>query len=181
MVDGDQEGRRQATIEAAAHDRPPPPVQAPSDLGVGIGAPVFARTTARVSAALLQQLIDWARDGVPNEACGIIAGDRFAGDGGQALRFHALTNRAASPSRYLIDPDEQLRVMTSIDDADEVVWGIFHSHVASPAEPSGTDIELAFYPGSLYLICSLADPLRPVVRAWTIEGGRVEEVTLEVG
>jgi proteasome lid subunit RPN8/RPN11 len=81
----------------------------------------------------------------------------------------------------LIDPEEQLRVWTGIDDADEVIWGIFHSHVASPAEPSPTDIELAFYPGSLYLICSLADPLQPVIRAWTIEGGHVEEVALEVG
>jgi proteasome lid subunit RPN8/RPN11 len=160
---------------------PESPVEAPSDLAVGIGAPVLAHTSVRISPALLQELIDWAREGVPNEACGIVAGDRFASDGGHALRFHALTNKAASPYRYLIDPQEQLRVMTGIDDADEVIWGIFHSHVASPAEPSRTDIELAFYPGSLYLICSLADPLRPVVRAWTIEGERVEEVALEVG
>src|SRR3989304_6189139 len=70
-------------------------------------------------------------------------------DGGSALRFHALANAAASPYRYLIDPGEQLHVMLAIDDADEVVWGIFHSHVRSPAEPSPTDIGLAFYPAAL--------------------------------
>ena len=155
-------------------------MQAPSDLAVEMGAPVLARANVRLPAGLLQELIDWARAGVPNEACGIIAGDRFATEGGKPLRFEPLTNTAASPYRYLIDPQEQLKVITAIDEADEVVWGIFHSHVASPAEPSPTDLELAFYPGSLYLICSLSDPTRPVVRAWTLEDGRADEVTLEI-
>ena len=158
-----------------------PAVAAPSDLGVDIGAPVLARTTARVSAQILQELIDWARAGVPNEACGIVVGDGYAADGGEPLRFEAMSNKARSPYRYLIDPEEQLQVMLALDDADEVVWAIFHSHVASPAEPSPTDVSLAFYPGSLYLICSLADELRPVVRGWTIENGEVNEVVLEVG
>jgi proteasome lid subunit RPN8/RPN11 len=129
---------------------------------------------------LLQALIDAARQGLPNEACGIIAGDVPAGRGGIATRFHALRNAAASPYRYLIDPDEQLRVMLAIDDADETVWGIFHSHVGSPAEPSATDVGLAQYPDSLYLICSLAGEV-PAVRAWSIRDGDVREVTLNVG
>jgi proteasome lid subunit RPN8/RPN11 len=157
-----------------------PAVEAPSDLAVAIGTPVLARANARIPAALLQELIDWARAGMPNEACGIVAGDRFATEGGRPIRFHGLTNRAASPYRYLIDPLEQLEVITGLEEADEVVWGIFHSHVASPAEPSPTDLELAFYPGSLYLICSLSDPTRPVVRAWTLDDGGPAEVTLEI-
>jgi proteasome lid subunit RPN8/RPN11 len=138
------------------------------------------RASSPLPAPLLQELIDWARAGYPNEACGLIAGDRFARDGGAPLRFHGTANAAASPYRYVIDPDEQFRLLTAIDDADEVVWGIFHSHVRSPAEPSPTDIGLAFYPGSLYLICSLADADHPEVRAWEIEDGRVDEVSLEV-
>lgn len=168
-----------------------PAVEAPSDLAVEIGTPVLARANAQLPAALLQGLIDWARAGVPNEACGIIAGERLAMDGGRPLRFHALSNKAASPYRYLIDPDEQLKVITAIDDADEVIWGIFHSHVASPAEPSPTDLESAaftgprgehrgWFPGSLYLICSLSDPTRPVVRAWALSDGGPAEVTLEI-
>ena len=58
-----------------------------------------------------------------------------------------------------------------LEDADEVPWGIVHSHVASPAVPSATDVGLAFFPDSLYLVCSLADPERPTVRAWSIVDG----------
>ena len=132
-----------------------------------------------VPAALARELVQHARAGYPNEACGIVAGDGLAGDGGRPVRFHALRNAAASPSRYLIDPEEQLRVMLRIEDAGEEVWGIFHSHVRSPAEPSPTDIGLAFYPDALYLICSLAGD-QPVVRAWTIRGGETAEVPLEI-
>ena len=60
------------------------------------------------------------------------------------------------------------------------IWGVVHSHVATPAEPSVTDVGLAYYPDSLYLICSLAEPA-PVVRAWTIQDGEVSEVPLGVG
>ncbi len=110
---------------------------------------------------------------VPNEACGILAGDRAAIDGGRAIGFYPLTNAEASPFLYRIDPAEQLHAMVAIDDADDVVWGIFHSHVASPAEPSVTDIGLAFYPEALYLICSLADLDAPHIRAWSIQDGLV--------
>ena len=117
---------------------------------------------------------------MPNEACGILAGDRSAFEDGRAVRFHPLTNAEASPFLYRIDPREQLHAMLAIDDADEVVWGIFHSHVASPARPSVTDIGLALYPDALYLICSLAEPDAPRVRAWSIQDGVVTEVPLVV-
>jgi len=104
--------------------------------------------------------------------------DRVAEEGGVPTRFVGMRNAAASPYRYLMDPAEQLRVLLEIDDADEVVWAIVHSHVASPPRPSATDIGLATYPDSLYLLCSLAaEP--PDVRAWTIVGGAVNEVVLE--
>jgi proteasome lid subunit RPN8/RPN11 len=133
-----------------------------------------------MSSALHAELVEWARRGYPNEACGILSGDRPHADGGAPFAFHGLTNAAASPYRYLIDPTEQLRLMLALDDADQVAWGIFHSHVRSPAEPSPTDIGLAFYPDALYLICSLADQAAPVVRAWRIHDGAVTEVPLRV-
>jgi len=134
-----------------------------------------------LSAALREEMVAWARAGAPNEACGIVAGDRPFAEGGRALRFHALTNAAASPYRYLIDPVEQLGAMLAIDDAGEVVWGVFHSHPGSPAVPSPTDIGLAFYPEALYLICSLADPGAPAIRAWRIVDGMAEEAVLAAG
>ena len=129
---------------------------------------------------LLQEVIDALRAGVPNEACGILVSNSYWADGGSALRWIGMRNAAESPYRYLIDPQEQLQVWTQLDDADEVVWAIVHSHVASPAQPSQTDVGLAFYPDSLYVVCSLTDFDHPTVRAWSIVDGAVSEVSLVV-
>ena len=133
-----------------------------------------------ISALLLQELIDAARAGVPNEACGLLVSDRYFADGGTPARYLPLRNAAESPFRYMIDPQEQLDVWTALEDADEVVWAIVHSHVASVAVPSATDVGLAFFPDSLYVICSLADDERPTIRAWSIVDGVVSEVQLAV-
>jgi proteasome lid subunit RPN8/RPN11 len=128
-------------------------------------------------ATLRDEIVAWCRDGLPNEACGLLVGPRVAEDGGVPTRFIGLRNAAASPYRYLIDPDDLL-VVIEIEDAGDVVWGIVHSHVASPAAPSATDVGLAQYPDAVYLICSFrAEP--PDVRGWTIRHGAVGEVVLE--
>jgi proteasome lid subunit RPN8/RPN11 len=139
-----------------------------------------SRVRASISAELLQEVIDAARSGMPNEACGLLVSDRYVTDGGAPQRYQALRNAAESPYRFMIDPQEQLAVWMALEDADEVVWAIVHSHVASPAVPSATDVGLAFYPDSLYVIVSLADPAAPGVRAWTIVDGAVTEVFLGI-
>ena len=129
-------------------------------------------------------LIAHARAEYPNEMCGLIVGDGPAGDGGRALRFEPTRNKAASPYRYEIEPDDLLRLTIATDAADEAFWGIVHSHTHTPAVPSPTDIGLAFYPDSLYLLVSLADDQvdpatgQPGIRAWRIVDGSVEEVPL---
>jgi proteasome lid subunit RPN8/RPN11 len=149
-----------------------------SAAGTRRAAPAWTPASAAFPGPLRDQIVAWCRAGLPNEACGLLVGDRFAEDGGVPKRFIGMRNAAASPYRYLIDPDEQLGVMLAIDDADEVVWGIVHSHVASPPAPSATDVGLAAYPDAIYLICSFAtDP--PQVRGWTIRDGAVGEVVLE--
>lgn len=135
---------------------------------------------ASISAELLQAIIDAARAGVPNEACGLLAAASYIADGGAPMRYIPLRNAAESPYRYMIDPEEQLRVWLELEDGGEVPWAIVHSHVASPAKPSATDVGLAYFPDSLYLICSLADPERPTVQAWSIRDGVVTEVSLAV-
>ena len=131
--------------------------------------------TAVLPAAIRDAIVAHARADYPNEACGLIIGERPAAVGGRALRFEATRNRAASPYRYEIEPDDLYRLTIATDDADEVFWGIVHSHVRSPAVPSPTDIGLAFYPDALYLLVSLADE---TVRAWRIVDGAVHEVEL---
>jgi len=142
------------------------------DMGGGAEAPM--------GAAVLQEMLDALRAGVPNEACGILVSDRYWSDGGAAVRWVGLRNSAESPYRYIIDPQEQLKVWMELDDADEVVWAIVHSHVASPARPSQTDIGLAYYPDSLYVVVSLTEMAQPEVRAWSIVDDVVTEVTLLV-
>jgi proteasome lid subunit RPN8/RPN11 len=96
-------------------------------------------------------------------------------------RYVPLVNASASPYRYSIDPAEQLRVWTDLEARAELVWAIIHSHIATQAVPSKTDVELAYFPESLYLIVSLANPDQPEIRAWSIVRGTVTEAPLHVG
>jgi len=126
---------------------------------------------------MLAAIVADARAALPNEACGIIAGDRAWADGGQARRWIALANTHASPFRYAIDPDALLALTIELDDAAEAIWAIVHSHPSSPAEPSPTDIREAFYPEALQLVVSLAG-VAPGVRAWRIADGDAKEVEM---
>ena len=141
--------------------------------------------SVRLPAAIRDAVVAHARAAVPNEACGIIVGDRPAADGGVATRWAPLRNALASPVRYSIDPDDLLRLTIETDDADDVFWAIVHSHVASPARPSPTDLRESHYPDSLYLLVSLAPSEAgadggPGLRAWRIVDGGVHEVELTI-
>jgi [CysO sulfur-carrier protein]-S-L-cysteine hydrolase len=141
-------------------------------------------TVASLPVFIRDAVIAHARAEYPNEACGLVIGDKAAADGGEAVRFEPARNKAASPYRYEIDPGDLLRLTIATDDADEVFWGIVHSHTHTPAVPSPTDIGLAFYPDALYVLVSLSDDEadletgRPGVRAWRIVDGRIHEVVL---
>jgi proteasome lid subunit RPN8/RPN11 len=131
-------------------------------------------------------MVEHARAAAPNEMCGLVVGDRPPADGGRALRWVPLRNPLASPYRYAIDPEDLLRLTVETDDADEVFWAIVHSHVASPARPSPTDVRESHYPDALYLLVSL-DPREAdlatgaeSVRAWRIVAGSVHEVAIEL-
>ena len=140
--------------------------------------------TAVLPVGIRDAMVAHALAEYPNEACGLIVGDAPAADDGRALRFEPTRNKAASPYRYEIDPEALLRLTIATDDADEVFWGIVQSHTHTAAEPSPTDIGLAFYPDALYLLVTLsddeADPATggPGVRAWRIIDGAVHEVAL---
>ena len=145
---------------------------------------VSGAATVALPREIRDALVAHARAEYPNEACGLIVGDRPAADGGLALRFEATRNKAASPYRYEIHPEDLLRVTIETDDADDVFWGIVHSHTHTPAVPSPTDVGLAFYPDALYLLVSLSEDEADLttgdvsVRAWRILDGEVTEVAL---
>jgi proteasome lid subunit RPN8/RPN11 len=125
-----------------------------------------------------------ARAEAPREACGIIIGSAPAASGGAPLRWIPTTNVLASSTLYEIDAVQLLRISLDADDAGEFIWGIVHSHVASPAVPSVTDTSVAGYPDALYLLVSLAPSQaapdgEPGIRAWWILNREATEVGLD--
>lgn len=129
----------------------------------------------RFPRALLDEIVQHARDDLPNECCGIVASDN-----GEAIRVFRTANAEASPVRYSLNPNEQLRITNEIEDAGWELGAIYHSHTRSEAYPSQTDVNLAFYPDAIYLIVSLRKPDEPEIRAFRIADERVEEVTIAV-
>jgi [CysO sulfur-carrier protein]-S-L-cysteine hydrolase len=130
----------------------------------------------RIARPLLDEIVAHARDDVPNECCGMVAGSD-----GEATRVYRARNAEESPFRYTIHPQDQFRITMEIEDRGEDIAAIYHSHTKSPAEPSQTDINLAEnWPEPLYLICSLADADAAQVRAFEIRDGGVREVDLDV-
>lgn len=123
----------------------------------------------------MDEIVRHAREEVPNECCGIVASKD-----GSAVKVYRATNAEASPVRYGLDPHDQYRIMSEIEDAGWALGAIYHSHTASPAYPSQTDVNLAFYPDSLYLIVSLQDPEQPDAKAFRIVDGRIDEAALTI-
>lgn len=135
----------------------------------------------RLAPALAQDLVAHAIADLPNECCGMIAGTN-----GTATRVLRAANTESSPFMYVMDPREQLRIMDEIDDAGEDLLAIYHSHTRSAAYPSRTDVELAFFPDTLYLIVSIADQDAPEIRAFRIsrgapDGQQIAEEPIEIG
>jgi [CysO sulfur-carrier protein]-S-L-cysteine hydrolase len=130
----------------------------------------------RISGEMIEDLVAHAREDAPNECCGMIGGAD-----GRATTVYRATNAEASPLRYRVDPQQQLRIMSEIDEREEELVAIYHSHTASPAYPSQTDINLAeLWPDPVYVIVSLEDPDEPSIRAFWIREGQVDEAELVV-
>ena len=131
----------------------------------------------RIAPELVDAIVAHSREELPNECCGMVAGRD-----GAATAVHRARNSFASPMRYEVHPSDQFRITMEIEEGGEEIAAIYHSHTRSPAYPSQTDINLATnWPDPLYLICSLENPDEPVVRAFAIREGEVEEAALEVG
>ena len=127
-----------------------------------------------IPAALRDEIIAHARDGLPNEACGILAGRD-----GRVEQFFPAESDEPSPYYYRIEARDQIRIMNAIDDAGLDLVGIYHSHTSSPAFPSRTDAEQAFWPDAVYVIVSLAEQAADV-RGYRIEDMAITEVALQV-
>ena len=129
----------------------------------------------------LDAMIAHARADHPDEACGILAGP--AGSD-QPTRFISMVNAARSPTFYEFDSTDLLALYRDLDDRDEVPVVVYHSHTATEAYPSRTDIALAGEPDAHYVLISTREcgnDEGPVeVRSFRIRDGEVteEDITL---
>jgi proteasome lid subunit RPN8/RPN11 len=123
----------------------------------------------------VEAMIRHARAFVPQECCGLIAGQE-----GRAVKRYELRNDDPSVLRYTANAQDQLAAMREMWDHDWDLLAIYHSHTHTQAYPSATDVRLAFYPDSYYVIVSLQEPDRPVVRAFRIVDGTIAEHELRV-
>jgi proteasome lid subunit RPN8/RPN11 len=136
-----------------------------------------------IPTALRDEMVEHALREFPNEACGLLAGSSASAGprSASARSFYPMANADASPVTYRLDPREQLKVFTEVDDAGLEVVGIVHSHTHSEAYPSETDRKQAFYPEAHYLLISLANREEPVLRGFRITDGVVEEQEVRIG
>jgi proteasome lid subunit RPN8/RPN11 len=125
--------------------------------------------------AMVEEMIRHARAFVPQECCGLIAGQD-----GHALKRYELRNIDPSVLRYQADPQDQLAAMREMWDNDWDLVAIYHSHTHTQAYPSATDVRLAFYPDSYYVIVSLQEADVPRVRAFRIIDDAISEHPLLV-
>ena len=127
--------------------------------------------------AIRDAIVAHARADHPDEACGIVAGP-IGSD--RAVRFVPMTNAERSPTFYRFDSHEQLRVWREMDDRDEEPVVIYHSHTATEAYPSRTDVALAQEPNAHYLLVSTRSPDDLEMRSYRIVDGTVTEEELRV-
>ena len=120
-------------------------------------------------------MIEHAKKGFPNEACGILAGSQSV-----VTAFFPMKNMDEASISYFMDPKEQLLVFKKMRQSGIELCGIFHSHVASEAAPSQKDVRLAFYPEASYLIVSLSDMKKPILKSFRILDGKVTEEEIKV-
>ena len=130
-----------------------------------------------IPRALVDQITEHARKDHPDEACGVIAGP--AG-GDQPARFIPMLNAARSPTFYEFDSMELLRVWREMEAGDEEPVVIYHSHTATAAYPSRTDISYANEPQAHYVLVSTREPDETEFRSYRIIDGVVTEEPVTV-
>jgi proteasome lid subunit RPN8/RPN11 len=122
-------------------------------------------------------IVAHARRDHPDEACGVVAGP--AGSD-RATRFIPMANAERSPTFYRFDSMEQFQVWKEMDERNEEPVVIYHSHTATEAYPSRTDISLASEPGAHYVLVSTRDEESVEFRSFRIVDGVVTEEDVTV-
>jgi len=130
-----------------------------------------------IRSDLVDAMVAHARADHPDEACGVIAGPEGSD---RPERLIKMDNAERSPTFYRFDSGEQLKVWRAMDDADETPVVIYHSHTATEAYPSRTDISYASEPDAHYVLISTRDEQEHELRSYRILDGVVTEEPVNI-
>ncbi len=141
----------------------------------------FVAPTLRLSLAQYRGIVAHCYDGLPSEACGVLAGPvEGAGEPtGDVTEIYACTNADASARTYTVDSRDLLRAMRDAESRGEELIGVWHSHTHTDAYPSETDVRQAMEPNWVYVLVSLKQA-EPIVRAYRIRDGNTAEIDVDV-
>ena len=129
-----------------------------------------------IAQTIVDAIVAHARLDHPDEACGVVAGP--AGSD-RPQRFIPMVNAARSPTFYEFDSKDLLKLYREMDSLDEEPVVIYHSHTATQAYPSRTDISYASEPHAHYVLVSTADEVDVEFRSFRIVDGEVTEEPVE--
>ena len=139
--------------------------------------PVSSSPVLRIDRAIHDAILDHARRDHPDEACGVVAGPEGSDD---PRRFIPMLNAARSPTFYEFDSADLLALYKEMAANDEEPVVVYHSHTATEAYPSRTDISYASEPNAHYVLVSTRDADEVEFRSFRIVDGVVTEEPVEV-
>ena len=128
-----------------------------------------------IKKRVLTAMIDHAREEVPNECCGLLAGD-----GRLISAIYRVESEEKGPRTFFMVPEKQYEAMMDIEGRGLEMMGIYHSHPGVRPYPSRRDIDMAYYPDCFYFIVSVWEEREPEVGLFTIKDGRVREKSYTV-
>jgi len=132
----------------------------------------------RMDCELFEQMVQYAKEHLPEESCGLIAGV-YDGDSRIIKKVYFLENIDHAEDHFTMDPKEQLTAVKDMRANGFKPIGNWHSHPSSPSRPSVEDIKLAYERGASYMILSFLTSA-PVINSFHIENGNYEKEDLRI-
>mgnify|MGYP006106437485 CR=1 FL=1 len=132
-----------------------------------------------ISRSIIDQIIQHSFDEDPNECCGILSGENS-----EISKLYKIKNSAASPYRYVMDPEDIYKAMKDSENHNLDFMVFYHSHTHTPAFPSDTDTRMAVESGWVdfcYALVSLENKMEPIVKFYIIDSeGKVENIEVNI-
>jgi proteasome lid subunit RPN8/RPN11 len=140
----------------------------------------FAPPVLRLSTSQHQRVLAHCYFGLPNEACGLLAGPVVQGEAtGFVSEVYPAVNADESARTYTVEGRDFLRASRDAETRGDEIIGVWHSHTHTDAYPSATDVRQAVDPMWVYVIVSLRDE-EPMFRAFRIRDEQVAECQVEL-